>query len=110
MRLIDAEAFKQQIAAAAVQNGTAEAANKASKMNVLIDNQPTVINGRVTEAEYVYQRITYVHPLERYYEESGEKPYIKYCCPVCEALGNPHQVIPNQANCSLCNVNLNWEN
>ena len=76
----------------------------------LIDNQPTAINGRVTEAEYVYQRIVYVRPSERHYEESGETPYIKYCCPVCEALGNPHQVVLNHANCSLCNVNLNWEN
>lgn len=109
MRLIDADAFKQQIAAA-VQNGTTKAADKASVMFDLIDNQPTGINGRVTEAEYVYQRIVYVRPLERHYEEPGETPYIKYCCPVCEALGNPHQVVLNQDNCSLCNVNLNWEN
>ncbi|WP_024348206.1 hypothetical protein [Lacrimispora indolis] len=110
MRLIDAEAFKRQIAAAAVQNGTEEAANKASIMVDLVDNQPTAINGRVIEAEYTYQRIAYVRPMERHYEKPEETPYIKYCCPVCEALGNPHQVIPNQANCSLCNINLNWEN
>lgn len=110
MRLIDADIFKQQIAAAAAQNGTEAAANKAGIMIDLVDNQPTVIDGRVTEAEYAYQRITYAHPLERHYEKPGETPYIKYCCPVCEALGNPHQVIPDQDNCSLCNVSLNWVN
>jgi len=44
MRLIDAEAFKRQIAAAAVQNGTTEAANKASIMMDLVDNQPTILD------------------------------------------------------------------
>lgn len=44
MRLIDADAFKHQIAAAAVQNGTTEAANKASVMIDLVDNQPTIFN------------------------------------------------------------------
>lgn len=90
MRLIDADAFKQQIAAAAVQNGTTVAADKAGIMINLVDKQPTVISRRVSETEFVYQRIVYVRPLERHYEEPGETPYIKYCCPVCEALGNPH--------------------
>lgn len=108
MRLIDADAFKHQIAAAAVQDGTTKAANKASIMINLVDNQPTVINGRVSEADFAYQRITYVRPLEHHYEEPGEVPYIKYSCPVCDALGNPHQVISNQVKCSLCNVNLDW--
>lgn len=106
---IDADAFKRQIEAATVQNGTIRAVNKASIMIDLVDSQPALINGKVTDAEYVYQRITYVRPVEHHYEKQGETPYIKYCCPVCEALGNPYQVIPNQANCSLCNVNLNWE-
>jgi|GEM_PF-5121198 len=38
MRLIDADVFKQQIAAAAVQNGTTKAADKASIMIDLIDD------------------------------------------------------------------------
>lgn len=42
MRLIDATAFKQQVATAAVQNGTPEAAHKANIVIDLIDNQPTI--------------------------------------------------------------------
>ncbi|WP_313184260.1 hypothetical protein [Lacrimispora sp.] len=44
MRLIDADAFKQQIAAAAIQNGTTEASNKASIMMDLVDNHPTILD------------------------------------------------------------------
>lgn len=107
MRLIDSDKFKEQVAAMTLKGVPI---NKANAMLKLIDKQPTAINGKVTDAEYVYQRVTYVRPMERHYEKLGETPYIKYCCPVCEALGNSHQVISNQANCSLCNVNLNWEN
>lgn len=106
MRLIDADKFKEQVAVMTLKGVPAD---KANAMLKLIDKQPTAINGRVTEAEYTYQRIVYVRPMERHYEEPGETPYIKYGCPVCEALGNPHQIISNQAYCSLCNVNLNWE-
>lgn len=42
MRLIDADAFKQQIAAAALQNGTVNAASRGSIMMKLIDAQPEV--------------------------------------------------------------------
>jgi rubrerythrin len=35
--------------------------------------------------------------------------YIKYFCPVCEAVGNKHQLIRNEENCPLCNVNLLWD-
>ena len=39
MRLIDADTFKRQIAAAAMQNGTTEAAHRAGIMINLVDNQ-----------------------------------------------------------------------
>lgn len=68
-----------------------------------------MIKGKVTEAYFVYQRITYVNPVAHHYESSGEKPYIKFSCPVCDMLGNKHQVCFGQNNCPLCNVNLNWE-
>jgi hypothetical protein len=67
------------------------------------------MDGKVTEAEHAYQRITYVKPTAHHYEKQGEKPYIKYGCPVCESLGNRHQVTHGTSNCLLCNVNLTWE-
>lgn len=53
MRLIDADAFKKQIAAAAIQNGTAEAANRASIMIDLVDYQPTVYENADLEPEEI---------------------------------------------------------
>lgn len=37
------------------------------------------------------------------------KPNVKYGCPVCESLGNKHQISIGIRNCPLCNVNLLWE-
>lgn len=68
-----------------------------------------MLKGKVTESEYSFQRITYVKPTENHYENVGENPYIKYSCPVCELLGNKNQVPIGISNCSLCNVNLLWE-
>lgn len=61
------------------------------------------------ESDYSFQRITYVKPTENRYESIGEKPYSKYSCPVCALLGNNHQVSMGGSHCSLCNVNLLWE-
>lgn len=68
-----------------------------------------VIEGKVTEAKHVYQRITYVKPIEYHYEDEGDEPYIKYGCPVCKLLGNTHQIAKGKENCPLCNVNLLWD-
>lgn len=68
-----------------------------------------MLNGKVTEAKYAYQRKTYVKPTPHHYENKGEKPYIKYGCPVCELLNNKHQLTLGSANCTLCNVNLLWD-
>jgi len=53
MRAIDADAFKRQIAAAAVQNGAAEAANRARIMMDLVDHQPTVYENTDLEPEEI---------------------------------------------------------
>lgn len=53
MRLIDADAFKRQIAAAAVQNGTTEAAHRAGIMINLVDHQPTVYKNTDLEPEEI---------------------------------------------------------
>lgn len=68
-----------------------------------------MLNGKVVDSKYSCGRITYVRPTEHHYEEEGETPYAKYCCPVCEMLGNKHQVTEGESNCPLCNVNLFWE-
>lgn len=65
----------------------------------------TSLNGIVTEGKYAYQRITKVKPVLHYYGDD----YIKYGCPICEALGNKHQIAYSSAQCSQCNVNLSWE-
>lgn len=72
--------------------------------------QLTAIKGKVDTADMIHKRITYVKPVAHHYEEVGEKPYIKYSCPVCDALNNKHQVIPGEQNCPLCKVNLDWGN
>lgn len=72
--------------------------------------QTAAIKGVVCESEYAYRRFTRIKPAEHHYEEPGEKPYIKYSCPVCEAFGNLHQLTPGEKNCPLCGVNLSWEN
>jgi hypothetical protein len=68
-----------------------------------------MLNGKVMNANYACERTTFVKPTETHYEDVGEPPYIKYGCPVCELLGNKHQVAIGDRKCPLCNVNLLWE-
>lgn len=67
------------------------------------------MEGKVTQAQHAYQRITYVKPVPHYYGQDGDKPYIKFTCPVCDTLGNFHQVTEGDKNCPQCSVNLTWE-
>lgn len=106
MRLIDADKVDFNEVFVGASDFARETRESAQR---LIDMQPTAIQGEVKEAEHCYQRIAHVRPTERHYEEPGEEPYIKYGCPVCEALGNIHQVTPGEKNCPLCSVNLSWE-
>lgn len=107
-RTIDADDFKWQVAAMTIKDNLP--VEKVNAMLKLIDMQPTAINGKIIKAECAYQRIIYINPVEHHYEDPGEKPYIKYGCPVCEAVGNLHQVTPGEENCPLCGVNLSWVN
>lgn len=105
-RVIDADKFKKQVAEMTVgENLPIEKTNALLK---LIDMQPTAIDGIVKGADVAYRRTTSVKPTEHHYEEPGEKPYIKYSCPVCEALGNLHQVNRIVQNCPVCGVQLYW--
>lgn len=106
-KTIDADKFKWQVAAMAIKDNLP--VERVNAMLKLIDMQPTAIQGFVADAEYCYQRITYVRPVERHYEEPGEEPYVKYICPVCDALENIHQVTLGEKKCPLCGVNLYWE-
>lgn len=105
MRTINADKFKEQVAAMTLKGVPVD---KANSMLRLIDMQQTVITGVVTKVEFSHRRFTRVKPSEHHYEELGEQPYLKYSCPVCEALGNLHQVLPIEHNCQLCGVYLYW--
>ncbi len=56
-----------------------------------------------------FEKIVKLYPVEHHYEQSGEKPYIKYGCPLCEMCGFKHQVHPSDTCCPNCGVNLLWE-
>ena len=68
-----------------------------------------VMKGIVKDSRLVHDRCVRVRPVEHHYEDKGEKPYIKYGCPVCEALGNMHQLLQGVDHCMLCGVKLAWE-
>lgn len=51
MRLIDADAFKEQVIGAALVNGTSEAGEKAETMVKLIDSQSTAYDVNKVEQE-----------------------------------------------------------
>lgn len=45
------------------------------------------------------------NPIERHYEESGEKPYTKTCCPN----GCPVQVSKYDSYCCKCGQKIKWD-
>lgn len=108
MRLIDADRMKSNTPNLVLEtDGTRE-----RRLYDTLDYQPTVIEGTIIGEEEeenlpIYKKITRVKPLAHYYMPNGT--YIKYSCPVCEALGNKHQVYRGEENCPLCNVNLVWD-
>lgn len=51
MRLIDADAFKEQVVGAALVNGTSKAGEKAETIVKLIDSQPTAYDVDKVECE-----------------------------------------------------------
>lgn len=67
------------------------------------------VYGYVTESNATHKRITYMRPTKRDYSDKDHPNYYKYTCPVCDMLGNKHQVHKGETNCCLCGVNLLWE-
>ena len=106
MRLIDSDKIDFNEVFIGQSDFATDTRNAAKE---LIDIQQTVITGNVKESKIVCHKTTAVKPIEHHYEDQGEEPYIKYSCPVCQALGNLHQVTRGDKNCPLCNVNLCWE-
>lgn len=46
-------------------------------------------------------------PIEKHYEEEGEKPYIKYKCPSCKS---KYQISKDYDNyCSKCGQKIDWD-
>lgn len=70
---------------------------------IKVDNDQ--IKGVILQSDLSYQKIVKINPIEKHYGIS----YIKYTCPICNLMGNSHQVTKNQTNCELCGVNLNWK-
>lgn len=67
------------------------------------------MNGVIKDSPLCYKRKVKVNPIARHYENLGEQPYIKYSCPVCDAVGNrPFSITEGTENCPLCGVALNW--
>ena len=66
------------------------------------------MEGYVTESKYCHERITYVRPIRLNYSDKYHPNYYKYICPICDSLGNAHQISKGDKNCPLCNVNLIW--
>ena len=65
--------------------------------------------GYVTESNATHKRITYMYPVKHDYSDKDHPNCYKYTCPVCDMLGNKHQVHKGETNCCLCNVNLLWQ-
>lgn len=71
----------------------------------LADYEDIAERGHITDSDCSYKKITYMRPIKHPYGED----YFKYSCPVCDMLGNKHQVLKGDTNCTLCNINLLWE-
>lgn len=67
------------------------------------------MEGYVVDSRVCCKRITYVKPVKHDYSDKYHPDYYKYSCPVCDMLGNKHQVTKHDKNCPLCNVNLIWD-
>ena len=75
----------------------------------LCDLEDKLDCGYVTESNICCKRKTYMRPIKHDYSDDECPNYYKYSCPVCDMLGNRHQVTVGDTNCPLCNVNLMWE-
>jgi len=66
------------------------------------------VKGKYIKTGKVCNDKVYVFPTEHHYEKTGELPYIKYGCPVCEEIGARFSIPFGSSNCPVCGVNLFW--
>ena len=64
-----------------------------------------MLTGHVVASNLAYKRKVYIRPIKHYYEND----HVKYSCPICDALNNPHSIPEGFQNCPQCNVNLTWK-
>lgn len=105
--IINADKLKSKIASRMIRGLIKE--KMANAMIKLIDKQESAFEGVIKNEEHVYRPTAYVKPKERNCGKLLEEVYLKYQCPVCEILGNKHQILPGEKNCPMCNVNIYWE-
>ena len=47
-------------------------------------------------------------PVRHHYEDPGEKPKIKYTCPVCDQADLRHAITEGEDDCPCCGVHFFW--
>lgn len=58
----------------------------------------------LNKEEPCYKHIVQIYPKIRKYEGG----VVKYTCPVCDEIGDKHQVHPSDLRCPNCGVNFVW--
>lgn len=84
MRLIDADALKRQIAAATIQDGSVNAASRASALIQIIDMQPEIGN-------------------------IPRKPVVNRCYYFCPACGSRRSTKQKHNYCHDCGQEFDWK-
>ena len=67
-----------------------------------------IIKGYITKHKYAYQKKVKVYPIEHHYSNAYEPHYIKWACPVCEAVGHKVSIAKYTKKCSACGVAFKW--
>ena len=56
----------------------------------------------------IHKSQVFVMPVRHHYEEPGEKPKIKYTCPVCDQADLRHAITEGEDDCPCCGVHFFW--
>lgn len=85
-----------------------EIIEKDDKIYNRVNVTDTITLNAIYEQAPVHRAFVKIKPLEKHYEDPGEPEYIKWCCPICEIIGNRHQIGKFDEKCTLCGINLDW--
>lgn len=81
-----------------------------NEIEYLSDEKSPFLPGVVQNSNKCHKRTVSVNPIPHFYNQTGKTPYVKYNCPVCDAVGNKHIGLSKGVeNCPLCGVRLNWK-